>query len=510
MLERRDTLAVMPTGSGKSAIYQIAGRLMKGPTVVISPLLALQRDQIQSLEAQEVAPAAAVNSIVTPAERQEALEAAQEAELEFLFLAPEQFNNLETLERLRAARPSLFVVDEAHCISEWGHDFRPEYLRLGGVVEALGHPVVLALTATAAPPVREEILERLRMRKPRVIVEGFDRPNIWLGVERFTDEASKKRKLLADVEAVDRPGIVYTATKKHAQEIAGALAERGIKAAFYHAGMKKAERERTQEAFMQDELEVIVATIAFGMGVDKPNVRFVFHYDVSDSIDAYYQAIGRAGRDGEKALARLYYRPEDLSLHKFLAGQSQVSTEQFEQVVETIQASDEPVAPEEVREETDLPRGKVATALAGLDEVGVVETLPTGQVVARDAEATPAELAAEAGEAEARRRILERSRLEMMQGYAESYDCRREYLLNYFGEEYAPPCGSCDNCEAGLTTTEETADALIPLNTRVQHAEYGEGIVTRVNGDRIVVLFDRLGYKRLLASQAGADLKTLE
>ncbi len=161
VLDGRDTLAVMPTGSGKSAIYQIAGLMLEGPTVVISPLIALQRDQVQSLEAQDVAPAAVVNSAVSESERDQALDEAQEQELEFLFLAPEQFNNEETLEQLRQAKPSLFVVDEAHCISEWGHDFRPEYLRLGAVVEALGHPIVLALTATASPPVRAEILERL-------------------------------------------------------------------------------------------------------------------------------------------------------------------------------------------------------------------------------------------------------------------------------------------------------------------------------------------------------------
>ena len=186
----------MPTGSGKSAIYQIAAVLIPGSTVVISPLLALQHDQVESITEQDVGGAAVVNSTVSTAQRQEAIEALEDQELEFLFLAPEQFNNPETLERLQNSKPSLFVVDEAHCISEWGHDFRPDYLRLGAVIEALGHPRTLALTATAAPTVREEIIERLGMRDAQVVVEGFDRPNIWLGVKRFEDEQEKQQALI--------------------------------------------------------------------------------------------------------------------------------------------------------------------------------------------------------------------------------------------------------------------------------------------------------------------------
>src|SRR5947209_14275340 len=319
ILQGHDTLAVMPTGAGKSMIYQAAGRLIPGPTLVVSPLIALQRDQVWAIEEQEVGVAALLNSAVPAADAREAFEAIKEGDLEFLFLAPEQFNHEEVLNQLKDAKPSLLVVDEAHCISEWGHDFRPDYLRLGTIIEELGHPRVLALTATASQPVRNEILERLNMRDPRVVVQGFDRPNIWLGVVTCQDEFEKKRIIQEQVAEADKPGLVYVATRKHTDEIADLLSGNGTKAAFYHAGMKTKERKQVENAFMDDEVEVIVATNAFGMGIDKENVRFVFHYDISDSVDSYYQEIGRAGRDGETSQAILFYCSKDLGIRQFLA-----------------------------------------------------------------------------------------------------------------------------------------------------------------------------------------------
>jgi len=286
-IDGRDTLAVMSTGYGKSAIYQIAALLIPGPTVVVSPLIALQREQAEELEEQGVGGAANVNSTVGVTERREAFEDLEEDELEFMFLSPEQLANEDVQEDLAAAEPSLFVVDEAHCISEWGHDFRPDYLKLGAVAEALGRPPILALTATASPPVREEIVARLGMRDPAVFVRGFDRPNIWLGVERFREEEHKRRALIERVAEEPKPGIVYAATRRGAEEYAADFREAGVDALAYHGGMNKSDRSRAQEKFMDDELDVIVATTAFGMGVDKPNVRFVFHSEVADSVDSH-------------------------------------------------------------------------------------------------------------------------------------------------------------------------------------------------------------------------------
>ena len=316
----RDTLVVMTTGSGKSAIYQIAGWLIDGATLVISPLISLQRDQIENIEEEQPGEAAAIDASVSETKREERLEELAEEKLEFLLLAPEQLAREETVERLAEANVSLLVVDEAHCISEWGHDFRPDYLRIGELVERLGSPTVLALTATASPLVRDEIVERLHMRDPELIVHGFDRPNIRLEVERHHDDRAKRRALVERVEELGGPGIVYAATRKTAEELAEELEERGVSALPYHAGLSGSTRDEAYEAFMEDRVDVIVATTAFGMGVDKPNVRFVLHNEPSDSLDSYYQEIGRGGRDGEPAEAVLFYRTEDLGLRRFFAG----------------------------------------------------------------------------------------------------------------------------------------------------------------------------------------------
>jgi ATP-dependent DNA helicase RecQ len=499
VLNGHDTLAVMPTGSGKSAIYQIAAMKIPGVTIVISPLIALQKDQVDTIEAQEIGGAASVNSTVKTGDRQEAFENFRTGNLEFIFLAPEQFNNPETLEQLQAADLSLFVIDEAHCISEWGHDFRPDYLRLGTVINALGHPPILALTATASPPVRSEIIERLGMTDPRVIVQGFDRPNIWLGVERFQDEDEKREALLHRVKAAEKPGIIYTATRKRSEELATALTDQGILAIAYHAGMKKQERDQAQTAFMNDEVEIIVATTAFGMGIDKPNVRFVFHYDISDSVDAYYQEIGRAGRDGAPAQALLFYNSDDLRLRRFFAGSGQVDEDQVAQVAVTVQSASTPLTLRDLKQATRLSQSKIATALSRLEEVGVVAMLPTGEVVAiaPEAETNLGDALEEAVLAQDQYQQMARSRLEMIRGYAEVRDCRREYLLNYFGEKIATPCNGCDNCQAGTTIEPEASLQLFALDSRVVHKSWGEGLVMRYEGDKVVVLFDKVGYKTL-------------
>jgi ATP-dependent DNA helicase RecQ len=513
LLSGADTLVVQPTGSGKSAIYQIAGALLDGPTVVVSPLIALQKDQVESINDQEVGEAAVVNSTLRVGEVKEAFQKLDDGELEFLFLAPEQFHKPETLERVKAAKPSLFVVDEAHCISEWGHDFRPDYLKLGGVIEALGHPVTLGLTATAAPRIRDEIVERLGMRDPEVIVRGFDRPNLWLGARYFENESAKRDALLDEVENAEKPGIVYAATRKHAEEIFQALSDRGVTVAYYHGGMKAKERHQIQDEFMRGEYDAMVATNAFGMGVDKADVRFVFHYDISDSIDSYYQEIGRGGRDGAPARALLFYRPEDLGLQKFFKGGGRLEEDQIKAVAEAVLEQGGPVDPEQLKDKTDLSERKLNKALSRLEEAGALETLPSGEVALAEDPPDLAQAAHQAAEAQAERKDYEQLRIEKMRAYAELRGCRREYLLNYFGDEdVASACGNCDYCQgvaqepriraAGAAKKSEPASVSenpgpFPLKTRVVHKEWGKGVVESYDAGRIQVLFDEVGRKTL-------------
>jgi ATP-dependent DNA helicase RecQ len=505
----RDTLAVLPSGAGKTAIYQVAGQLLDGPVVVVSPLIALQRDQVDRLEElgeDRVGPGRQLNSSLPAGQQREVLEGVADGTVRYLFLAPEQLAKPEVVDTIRDAAPALFVVDEAHCVSAWGHDFRPDYLRLGGVVEQLGHPTVLALTATAAPPVRAEIVERLEMRDPEVVVAGFDRPEIRLEVEHHPDAHGKQQAVLDRVLGLagggQTPGIVYSATRKGTEELAEALAERGLRAGAYHAGLRKTEREETQQAFMDDELDVVVATTAFGMGIDKPGVRFVIHAEPADSVDSYYQEIGRAGRDGQPALAVLVYRQEDLGIRKFFAA-GVPAEEELQQVAGLVAAAeaagiDDGVDVKDLREETGRGATPLARDLNLLEQVSAVVLDDEGAAHPAEGAPGPPDAAAAARELAEHHERVDQSRVEMMRGYADTTDCRRQFLLGYFGEQLEEPCGNCDNCSAGLSQQQpEDADTPFPVETPVEHAEWGPGVVMRVEDDRLVVLFEEVGYKTL-------------
>jgi ATP-dependent DNA helicase RecQ len=508
VLEGHDVLSVMPTGFGKSAIYQIAALFIKGPTVVVSPLIALQKDQVDFLGTQGVAEAAVVNSTIPAADKRDAFEDLGDGQLEFLFLSPEQLANEETLKQLADNPPSLFVVDEAHCLSEWGHDFRPDYMRLGRVIENLKRPRVLALTATASPNVRDDIVQRLAMKDHRVVVWGFDRPNIHLAVERCPDEYTKTRVLIERVKDAPKPGIVYVATRGHAEQVAKDLADAGLKAVHYHGGMKAADRHKIQDGFMSDEHEVIVATNAFGMGVDKPDVRFVIHYDIPESIDSYYQEVGRAGRDGEPADAILLFRPEDVGVRRAMAAGGKLTVDQVEDIVEAVSDRSDPVDTKTLAEATELSKSKVAKTINRLEEVGAVQVLDGGEILPAQKKIDASAVAEEAVREHDAYRNYRLGRVEIMKDYAETRDCRRRYLLTYFGEKTDGLCHHCDNCEEGVAAKhdakkeQEDESLPFPLKSRVTHKKLGEGTVMRYEADKVVVLFDTEGYKSIVAQFA--------
>jgi ATP-dependent DNA helicase RecQ len=528
LLDGRDVMAMLPTGAGKSLVFQLAAQLLPGVTIVVSPLLALMKDQVESLENVDIK-VGFINSTQSQGEARRELEEVLAREARLLYVTPERFDNAEFMEVARTLDVSLFVVDEAHCLSEWGHDFRPAYLGLGHVIAELGHPVTLALTATATPWVRREIVERLGMRDPDIVVRGVDRPNLFLEVLRVegeSDEYAVLQHLFAGDgrtysaglqtrinEAMQGCGIIYTATTKAARETAQWLNDWDISADYYHGQRKKADRARVQEGFMNGDIRVICATNAFGLGVDKPDVRFVIHRDVPGSVESYYQEAGRAGRDGAFSRCTLIYRPADLGRAAFLSSTGTLDVEDIERVrfhlLQTPRTS-----MRKLSESTGLKNGHLARVVELLKDEKII-TVSRGRVWMKRDDFNPQEISLDREE---QRRAYDRSRVEMMRGYAElTDDCRREYILNYFGQEYEQDtCGMCDNdllASTGAAVRAER-DAEVEgsgfkMGDAVVHDAWGTGEVQRITADTITVLFAVAGYKTL-SSELVRDDRLLE
>jgi len=415
VLAGRDTLAVLPTGGGKSICFQVPGLVLGGLTVVISPLLALMQDQIAALKGRGVA-AETLNSLQSPGEREAALAAIRAGQVRLLYLSPERAESLgPELARL-GIRPVLLAVDEAHCISEWGHDFRPSYRKLAQFRAVTGLPPTIALTGSATAAVRQDIIASLGLTRPDQHLGSFDRPNLWFGVRRVRRGTTRLPFLLERL--APRPGltIVYVSTRNTADALAQRLTFAGHRAVAYHAGLTRERRSEVLGLFLAEAVEVVVATSAFGMGIDAPRVRLVVHWGMPPTPEAYYQEAGRAGRDGQASACLLLHRRDDADIHR--------------------RQLDVTFPPRRVLQELwrhpDRRRRHPAGVVASADRLAAELRPATGPVDWRRVR---------------RRRAAARDRLAVMTGYATRARCRRRQLLAYFGES-AEDCGHCDVCQA--------------------------------------------------------------
>jgi ATP-dependent DNA helicase RecQ len=458
ILEGKDAVVVMPTGSGKSLCYQLPAMMLSGATLVVSPLIALMKDQVDALRARGL-PATFINSSIAPAEQHARINAVRRGEFKLVYIAPERFRSNRFVDALQSIRISLFAVDEAHCISTWGHDFRPDYLRLRSAIKALGGVQTLALTATATPYVRSDIIQQLGLAKPPTFVSGFDRPNLSIDVVHTERERQKIAHIKRLALAHDGSGIIYASTRKAVEQVAGQLQGQGLRVAAYHAGMGDAVRIKAQEDFMSARAQMIVATNAFGMGIDKPDIRFVAHYQMPGSIEAYYQEIGRAGRDGLPSDCVLLFNYADKNTHDFFIEGSypDLATVRnvFDALVSTGLKHVELSTAEIAKRAGVSNEMAVQSALYLLERAGHIERgaasdnrekarrlrtiLMLDSAPGTKLRLNPNDIT--------RRAALERRKLREMIDFCYTELCYRANILDYFGDRHhARQCGTCGNC----------------------------------------------------------------
>ncbi|SAK59821.1 ATP-dependent DNA helicase RecQ [Caballeronia glebae] len=531
VLEEHDTLAIMPTGAGKSLCYQLPALHFDGMTLVVSPLISLMRDQAAKLTEAGIA-TRVLNSTLSASEEQEALRAIGDGAIRILFVTPErlvseEFGSMLTSEGMPEV--PLVVIDEAHCISQWGHDFRPAYVELIHAVKAIGHPPVLALTATATPSVAADIVRELQMRQASVIHTGVYRDNLQFAVEQMTNLEDRRKRAIELASTIEGSGIIYCATVAECDALHALLVDAGVSAERYHGKLAANARSEAQDAFMGDRARVMVATNAFGMGIDKQDIRFVIHAQMPGSLDAYYQEAGRGGRDGEAARCILLFELKDKQVQQFFLGGRYPTAETIRRIAEKVQALASESESKTLEKPVErlgeaLPNvgiNKVRVALTLLNDLGMTRRTRKGHLKLIDDGAVIAKIE-DAAAQYASRAQRDQAVLDRMIRYAQSAQCRWRTVLDYFALDvddagsqqslrgsytsYRKPtdelgaarCGTCDNCLHPPTVQDSSLEIQIParkdkkaplfgVGDIVRMRRYGEGTVEMVSGDRVAV-----------------------